>query len=437
MHRTYRWLLLGPCFLFATIASAQDSLEVTNEYFLSKISESNWQVILSQKEAAAAQAGVKQTNAVFLPQVGLSYTAMTTTNPLMAFGSKLNQSILTSADFNPDLLNDPERTDNFATEIEVLQPLINVDGFYQRSAAKQKTEAMKLKAERTFEGIQLETKKAYMQLQLAYEAVNVLERAKDAAEASVKMAQDFFDVGFIQKPDLLEAQVYLADVENKMEKAQSQLIYCSDYLKFLVRDTLDVIYVPNEPLTFEDAELDYNPTMSTSRADIQAMNLSAEAMKNMHQASKSSFLPRVNAFGRYQMYDDEIFQADATGYLVGVQLSWKLFNGYQSLGQNEKSRLQYEVAKTEADQYVSTSQLEFEQQVRNLAVARGNVANQELAVQQYREAYSIRKDRYEEGLEKTSDLLITEAQLFQKEMAYLQAVFEYQLTREYINFLTE
>ena len=36
----------------------------------------------------------------------------------MAFGSKLNQEILTASDFNPALLNDPGQIQNFATELK-------------------------------------------------------------------------------------------------------------------------------------------------------------------------------------------------------------------------------------------------------------------------------------------------------------------------------
>jgi hypothetical protein len=39
----------------------------------------------------------------------------------MAFGSKLNQATITASDFNPEILNNPDRTTNFATKIEVLQ----------------------------------------------------------------------------------------------------------------------------------------------------------------------------------------------------------------------------------------------------------------------------------------------------------------------------
>ncbi len=60
----------------------------------------------------------------------------------MAFGSKLNQEILTQNDFNPALLNDPSQIENYATKFEIQQPLINVDGIYQRKAAKTKMQAM-------------------------------------------------------------------------------------------------------------------------------------------------------------------------------------------------------------------------------------------------------------------------------------------------------
>jgi len=96
----------------------------------------------------------------------------------MAFGSKLNQGILTAGDFNPDLLNDPENTTNFATKFEIEQPLINMDGFQMRKAAKSKMTAVELQSARTIDYTRLEITKAYMQLQLSYKAVEVLEAQK-------------------------------------------------------------------------------------------------------------------------------------------------------------------------------------------------------------------------------------------------------------------
>ncbi len=113
----------------------------------------------------------------FLPNISVSHTGFATTNPLMAFGSKLNQEILTQADFNPDLLNDPSQIQNYATVFEFQQPLINMDGFYQRKAARSNMDAMALQTERVKNYLNFEVENAYMQLQLAYKAVNVLEQA--------------------------------------------------------------------------------------------------------------------------------------------------------------------------------------------------------------------------------------------------------------------
>jgi hypothetical protein len=74
----------------------------------------------------------------------------------MAFGSKLNQATITASDFNPEILNNPDRTTNFATKIEVLQPIINVDGLYGRQAARAKMNAFELRTERTKEYLELE-----------------------------------------------------------------------------------------------------------------------------------------------------------------------------------------------------------------------------------------------------------------------------------------
>ena len=127
-----------------SLINAQEIIQISKAEVLERVSQENQTLKISKEDFNEARADYRQTNAIFLPNIAVSHTGFSTTNPLMAFGSKLNQSILTAADFNPDLLNNPNQTQNFATRIEVKQPLINMDGFYQRKAAKNKMEAMTL-----------------------------------------------------------------------------------------------------------------------------------------------------------------------------------------------------------------------------------------------------------------------------------------------------
>ncbi len=358
-------LLLAVCTLSI---QAQELVPITKSDVLLKVSENNTAIKISEKEFNAAKADFNQTNAVFLPNITASHTGIATTNPLMAFGSKLNQEILTQNDFNPAMLNDPSQIENFATKFEIQQPLINVDGMYQRKAAKSKMEAMALKTERTNDYLTFEVEKAYMQLQLAYKGVDVLEQALQAANANKKLADNSFKQGYLQRADVLNVEVRVTEVQNQLQMAKSNVQNASNYLSFLMADDNYVVYTPTDSLTIATSIIS-DKTVSENRSDIKAMQLASNAYEAMNKADKMAFLPRLNAFGSYELYDDQVFQGDANGYLFGAQLSWDVFQGSRRFGKAQKSKAELEKSKLEYKQYVSQSNLELNKANRALVDA--------------------------------------------------------------------
>lgn len=431
-------LVFTVTFLSSLFGYSQDTLTIAKKDLTQKLFEKNLQLKIADKNFQSAKADYHQSNALFLPKIDVSHTGMLTTNPLMAFGSKLNQEILTTSDFNPALLNDPARTQNFATKIEVQQPLINVDGLYERQAARSKMEAFQLQSERTREYLELEVFKSYMQLQLAYKAVKVLEKANSTAKANLKLVENYFKQGLLQKTDLLNVQIRVNEVENQLQYTKSNVQNASDYLAFLLNDALKgKIYKPSEELENSISIETVNTTLSDNRKDIQAMSKSSEAYAKMFQSSKMSFLPRLNAFGSYEMYDKNFLGTSAKGYLVGAQLSWNVFDGYKSIGKYEKAKAESQKADTEKEQYKAQSQLELNKTNRQLKDAENKVNLLKLAFEQSQEAFRIRQNRFAQGLEKTTDLLQSETQMIQKELEHLQSVFEYNFTKQYLEFLTK
>ncbi len=156
----------------------------------------------------------------------------------------------------------------------------------------------------------------------------------------------------------------------------------------------------------------------------------------MLQSSKMNFLPRLNAFGSYELYDHTLFGTSAKGYLVGAQLSWSFFDGYKSIGKTEKAKADFQKAAIETQQYKAQSQLDLNKTNRQLKDAENKVTLSRLAFEQSEEAYRIRQNRFSQGLEKTTDLLQSETQMIQKELEHLQSVFEYNFTKQYLQFLT-
>lgn len=417
---------------------AQDTLVISQPEFVEKVIQNNGSAKIADKQAAMAKADFQQSNALYLPTVTASYTAMLTNNPLMAFGSKLNQEILTQQDFNPDLLNDPDKVENYATEIMVLQPLLNLDGVYERNAARIQHEAYQLKAERTKEYLELEATKLYMQLQLAYEAVGVITRAHETAGEAVKIVTDYYDQGMVQKADLLDARVRLNEVKSQLQYARSNVQNTSDQLLVLMGEapgTYTLSPQSGAPLNYDIAT--YAGTLPENRKDLMAMSKAVSGYESMLKSSKMKFIPRVNAFGSFQMYDNEVFQFGASGYLIGAKASWDIFNGYSKIAKTRKAKLEVEKARLEQEEYVSQQQAELIKANRMLADAKNKVELYQLAFDQANESYKVRRDRFEQGLEKTVDLLMTESQMYHKELQLQQAIFEYNFTKEYLDFLTK
>lgn len=415
---------------------AQEIVSIDKSEVITKIKERNLSLKISIEEFNQAQADYKQTNAIFLPNITASHTGISTTNPLMAFGSKLNQGILTQADFNPALLNSPTQTQNFATIIKVEQPLVNLDGVYQRKAAKSKMEAMSLQTERTEDYLTFEVEKAYMQLQLAYKAVDVLEKALTAANANKKLAENSFKQGYLQRADVLNVEVRVTEVQNQLQQAKSNVQNASNYLSFLMNDERYVQYKPSDSLQVNTITIN-DVTISENRSDIRAMQLASSAFEAMNKADKMAFLPRLNAFGSYELYDNQIFQGDANGYLFGAQLSWDLFKGSKRFGKVQKSKAEFEKSKLEYDQYVSKSKLELNKAKRMLMDAKNKLHLSKLALEQSEESLRIRTNRFKEGLEKTADLLTADTQFAQKQLEYYQTIFEYNYAQAYVKFLTK
>ncbi|WOD42975.1 TolC family protein [Hwangdonia lutea] len=430
------FVLMLTFLFFGVSMQAQEIIPVSKNEVFVKVSENNSSIKISEEEFKQARADYRQTNAVFLPNITLIHTAMATTNPLMAFGSKLNQEILTQNDFNPALLNNPSQIENYATKLEIQQPLINLDGIYKRKAAKSKMDAMLLKTERTQDYLAFEVEKAYMQLQLAYKAVTVLEKALDAANANKNLAENSFKQGYLQRADVLNVEVRVTEVQNQLQSAKSNVQNASNYLSFLMNDDAFVLYTPTDELTMETFTLE-NRTVSENRSDIKALKLASNAFEAMNKADKMAFLPTLNAFGSYELYDDQIFQGDANGYLFGAQLSWNIFQGSKRFGKAQKSKSELEQSKLEYKQYVSQSNLELNKAKRAFLDAENKLKLNTLALEQSEESLRIRTNRFKEGLEKTSDLLLAETQYAQKQLEYYQTIFEYNYAQAYLQFLTK
>jgi len=422
--------------IFAASVFAQDTIRISGSEIDQKSLDQNLQLQLAQKEIELSEAELLMSRALYLPNITASYTVMNTNSPLNAFGFKLNQSRIAMEDFNPELLNDPKSITDFGPKIEIQQPIINRDGVYQKKAGTVKTEVLKIKQQRTEEYLRLELSKAYYGLQLAYKILNTLENAKATTLANKKVIDNYFANGLVQKSDVLYMEVRVNEIESQIQYAKSGIRNASDYLFLLLNeDSMGKIFKPAEELVYEEILQNDDFSLNANRKDLQAYQKSLEAYDWMIKSSKSKFLPRLNAFGSFEIHDNKPHEFDGKGYLVGLQLSWNFFDGLKSKSEQAAYQADYNRVKAEIDQYTRQSELELKTVYRQIQDASAKVELAEKALAQSREAYRIRKNRYDQGLEKSADLLTAETLTAQKELEYHQAVYEYNTATATYEFL--
>ena len=401
---------------------------------ISKATQNNRAVTLAKLDEQVAASNYKQTDAIYLPQVGLSYTAMSTNNPLNAFGFKLQQKSISQADFNPDLLNHPNGTPDFTTKLEVQQPLINMDRLYMRKGAAMQSEIYQLKTTRTREYLTFAVQKAYLQLQLAYNAVSVLEDAKKTTKAVYLFTDNHYKQGLVQKSDLLNVQVQLNTVESNLAKAKSNIGNASDYLSLLMGQATGIIYTVTDNAM--DANTDSTAMIASNRSDFMAMQKAIEASNLMIQSTKMSELPKLNAFGSYQLNDSKMMGFGANAYLIGAQLSWDIFKGYRTKNTIATQTLERNKLSEQLSQQKEESALELSKTKRDIADATVEITTQKSGINQAEEALRILQNRYEQGLVNTTDVLQATTQLSQQKFGLAQAVFNKNVATAYQQFLT-
>jgi len=150
-----------------------------------------------------------------------------------------------------------------------------------------------------------------------------------------------------------------------------------------------------------------------------------------------AFLPRINAFGTYNLNDDKAFKFRNDSYLVGIQLSWTIFSGNQNRSKIKSSQFQRDKMQEELNLHIKQSQLDLDKTKRDLNDSQIEINKQKTSVEQADEALRILGNRHREGLASTTDLLMAQAQLSQQRLLLAQTIMSYNITEAYWHFLTK
>lgn len=362
-----------------------------------------------------------------LPGIRFEAGYLRTSDPVGAFGSTLRQRNITQANFDPQRLNYPGAVANYQGAIVVEQPLFNADAWTGRRATTLAAEAGRASEEWTLLSTRVDVVRAYYGAVLAVEKAKTLEVAARAGHAHVTQAEAMVRQGLVTKSDALLAAVRageidaeLADAEGGAQTARSQLAVILGRTNSATLDLSARRALPSAENIRAVVAADTVVQPARLRADVDAASRAFDAARADEARARSVFLPRLNAFARYDWNSPVRPYTGDRNWTTGIMASWTLFAGGRDIADVQATSGRTATAEAQAEAAQATARLEAEQTRVALSVALTRLAIAERAVAQSAEAHRIIAKKYEGGLATVVELLDAQATETQSALAFLQ-----------------
>jgi outer membrane protein len=382
----------------------------------------------ADSQIEAADAGVLRSTSGFLPKLTLSESWSRTDNPLMALGTKLNQEIITPADFNPAVINSPETISNYNTRLSVVQPVFNGGKEYiGRNQARLAKEASIQDRERTKQETVYNVIKAYYGLLLAKEYNRVALQSLDTSEANVKLAQARYKAGAVLQSDLLRAKVQLAEVKEMLTRAENGVKLAAAALNFAMGVPQGEKYEVAGALTVQDLKTELNAVLdeaSAKRPDLQSMDLNRRNAEKSVTMARADYFPSLNVMGQMDWNSDKLAGDDAKSWAVMAVLQWNLFDGLVTRSKVKESLATSSRMRSLEEQTRSAVQLQARQAYYNVTASLDRIAATASSEQEAEEGLRIVQKRYETGMTTFVDVLGAESALIRARTNTLQALYD-------------
>ena len=367
----------------------------------------------------------------------------------------------------------PFGVDNeFRGGLQLTQTLYSKQAFASVKGAQQFKDVSRFARDRRVQETTNEVVTAFYQALLAQERARVLQKRVERAEETLQEVSTRVKQGVIPKAQRLSAQVERSNARTQQIQARNAADLARDNLKRTIGLS------PERPVKLEGSLEEQREdglqqisleTISMEKAvdqalenrpDLKRAQLNVELRDIQKEATRAEFFPRVEAVANFnysgRVPDDRsrvltqdpnrpnqptpfFFAKEQRGFFsddfwnpsfsVGLQLSWNIFNGFQSASRVQQAEIERQRARLQQERLRRAVKVEVRSAIRNLEDARERIESQETNVRRAELNYDHISSRVDEGVASQVELREASDQLDQSRLNYLQAVYDYLVAR--------
>ena len=277
------------------------------------------------------------------------------------------------------------------------------------------------KAEYSKEEVAMQIIEYYANLYRAQKSVDLLTENLKSAKQRVVDFTNLEKNEIIARNDLLKAQLQESKVQLSLDEAYKNVSVYNYYLTTILKLSSDYRieidenqFGNNEPINLVISD----ETALKNRKDLEAIHFLQKSKENEIKVAKSAYFPSFTLIGGYAYLDlkNAITVSNAMNY--GVGLSYDLTSIFKN-GANVKAAKSRALETHEAET-ILTDKIKIQMQLAienyNLALKQNLVYK--LGIDQASENYRIVKDKYDNGLSNTTDLLEADVEQLNTKINY-------------------
>lgn len=282
-------------------------------------------------------------------------------------------------------------------------------------ASKNLNQAEISNAEHTKEQIALYVTQLYFGLYKTQQMIALTEDYLKSAHQRVVDFQAMEDNGLLAHNDLLKAQLQESDIELSLATAKKN----NSVLNFQLVNFLQL--PEGTKVTISDEEFSSLQTLSDNsiqRKDLEALTYQEKAAKNNIKIAQANYYPSLNLIGGYIALDIKNALTVTNAMNFGAGISYDVSSIFKNKKNVEKAKSQ--ALETENQIAILSDKIkeEVQEAKENYTLAIKQKEVYEKAQVQAEENYRIVKDKYDNGLSNTNDLLEANVDQLQAKINY-------------------
>ncbi|MGG9964331.1 TolC family protein [Ferruginibacter sp. SUN106] len=395
---------------------AQQSKTLTLKEAIDLSIANSKQLKLNEAKILEASASIKEAEEKRLPEAGISSSYL-----YLPVKPNIN---LKSGSGNGN--GSPSVSQAFYGIASVSVPLYNSGKLkYGIESARYLQQALKLDADNDRTAVIMNTINACINLFKAREAISLVKENLEQSNQRVKDLSNLEKNGLLARNDLLKAELQTSNIELTLLDAESnyRLACVNMNLMIGLPEQTDLIpdrnglALPESVKTIEEYEQD----ALQNRNDIAAIAIRKKAADLNIKTIKTDYYPSVAFTGGYIAADIPKFLSITNAVNVGIGVKYNLSSLWKTKTKIQSAEAKVKQIQASQEMLGDNIRLQINQAYQGYLVSRKKIEVLEKSVLQATENYRITKNKYDNSLATTTELLDADVALLQSKLSVTNA----------------